>query len=362
MRILDRYILKELLGPFVFGVAAFSSIFIGSGTLFRIAQYITQYGAGIDIVVKLFIYSLPEIIVLTFPMSMLLASLMSFGRLSSSSEIIAMKSGGISFYRLTAPVFAAALLVSIFSMAFSEKVVPQSKSAYNDIIRNEIEKNTKPRSQEHIVIKDVDQGNLERLTYARRFEEADSTMYGITIQEFEKDKLVGIQNAEKAVWQGSQWIMQNGVIYDLSTDGKVQRSLQFDKQIMPVDKNPKSISDAQKKPGEMTINELKQYIKTLKREFVKPGKYETELHQRITIPMASFVFAMIGAPLGLQPHRTSSSIGLGLSIIIIFVYYIVMTVFTALGQGGAINPMLAAWIPNLAGIIAGLVLICKASR
>jgi lipopolysaccharide export system permease protein len=362
MRILDKYIIKELLGPFIFGVSAFSSIFIGSGTLYRIAQYITQYGAGMDIVVRMFIYSLPEIVVLTFPMAMLLASLMSFGRLSSSSEIIAMKSGGISFYRLTAPVFAIALLVSIFSMIFSETVVPQSKTAYNNIVRNEIEKNTKPRSQEHIVIKDVDKGNLERLTYARRFEEQDSTMYGITIQEFEADRLVRVENAEKAIWQGNQWIMQNGVINDLSTDGKVQRSLHFDKQIMPVDKNPKDISRAQKKPEEMTISELKKYIKALKREYVKPGKYETELHQRITIPMASFVFAMIGSPLGLQPHRSSSSIGLGLSIIIIFVYYIVMTVFTALGQGGAINPMLAAWIPNLAGIIAGLVLIRKAAR
>lgn len=362
MRILDKYILKELLGPFIFGVAAFSSIFIGSGTLYRIAQYITQYGASIPTVVKLFVFSLPEIIVLTFPMSMLLASLMSFGRLSSSSEIIAMKSGGISFYRLTAPVFAAALVVSLFSMVFSERVVPQSKEAYNTIIRNEIEKNTKPRSQEHIVIKDVDKGNIERLTYARNFNEENSTMNGITIQEFENNKLVRVQNAEKAVWQGNQWIMQNGVIHDLSTDGKVQRSMQFSKQIMPVEKNPKSIARAQKKAEEMTISELKQYIKALKREYVKASKYETELYQRITIPIASFVFAMIGAPLGLQPHRTSSSIGLGLSIIIIFIYYIVMTVFTALGQGGAINPLFAAWIPNLIGIIAGIFLIRKASR
>jgi lipopolysaccharide export system permease protein len=245
---------------------------------------------------------------------------------------------------------------------FSEKVVPQSKTAYNNIIRYEIEKNTKPRSQEHIVIKDVSKGNLERLTYARRFEESDSTMYGITIQEFEADKLVRVENAEKAIWQGSQWIMQNGVINDLSTDGKVQRSLQFDKQIMPVDKNPKDITRAQKKPEEMTISELKQYIKTLRREYIQPAKYETELYQRVTIPMASFVFAMIGAPLGLQPHRSSSSIGLGLSIIIIFAYYIVMTICSALGQGGAINPMIAAWIPNLIGIIAGLILIRKAAR
>ena len=129
MRILDRYILKEILGPFIFGVAAFSSIFIGTSTLFKIAQYMTKFGAPFSVAVKLFFYSLPGIIALTFPMSMLLASLLSMGRLSGSSEIIAMKSSGVSFYRLTAPVFLVAFLVSVFTVVFNEKFVPAANIA-----------------------------------------------------------------------------------------------------------------------------------------------------------------------------------------------------------------------------------------
>ena len=78
--------------------------------------------------------------------------------------------------------------------------------------------------------------------------------------------------------------------------------------------------------------------------------------------MASFVFALIGTPLGLQPNRSSSSIGLGISIIIIFIYYIIMTITTALGEGGALPAFIAAWLPNIAGIIAGYLLIRRASR
>jgi lipopolysaccharide export system permease protein len=81
LRLLDRYVLSELLYPFIFGVAAFSSIFIASSMLFKIVQYITTYGASMTSVAKLFIYSLPEVINYTFPMSMLLASLMAFGKL-----------------------------------------------------------------------------------------------------------------------------------------------------------------------------------------------------------------------------------------------------------------------------------------
>ena len=118
MRILDRYILKELLGPFFFGICVFASILVGTGPLFRIAQYISQYGASLWTCVKLLTFSLPGIIALTFPMAMLLASLMSFGRLSSSSEIVAMKCGGLSFYRLAAPVFLVAFGVSMASIRF----------------------------------------------------------------------------------------------------------------------------------------------------------------------------------------------------------------------------------------------------
>lgn len=362
MRILDKYIIKELLGPFIFGICSFSSVFIGTSTLFRIAQYVTKYGASISSVVKLFIYSLPSIIVLTFPMSMLLASLLSFGRLSGSSEITAMKSGGLSFYRLAAPVFIIAFFVSLFATAFNEMVVPASNAAYNHIVRYDIEKNTKPRSQEHIVIKDVNGASIERLTYARKFDEETSIMYAVTIEDFENDRLVRVENAEKAVWDQSKWTMYNGIIYDLTPEGNLERSMHFNEQRMPIDKSPTSISREQKKPEEMTIQELKQHIAALKREFVKTSTYEVELHQRLAIPMASFVFALIGTPLGLQPHRSSSSIGLGISIIIIFIYYTIMTITTALGQGGAIPAVLAAWIPNIIGIAAGFFLVRKASQ
>ena len=128
LRLLDRYVLKELLYPFVFGIAAFSSIFIASTMLFKITQYMTKYGAPIETIARLFMYNMPEIINYTFPMSMLLAALMAFGKLSGSSEITAMKAGGISYYRIVAPVLVVGFIVSMFSVIWAEKVVPTSKA------------------------------------------------------------------------------------------------------------------------------------------------------------------------------------------------------------------------------------------
>lgn len=361
MRLLDKYILSELIAPFIFGVCAFSSIFIGTTTLFRIAQYVTKYGASVNSVVKLFIYSLPGIIVLTFPMSMLLASLLSFGRLSSSGEITAMKSGGLGFFRLALPVFGAAFLVSIFATAFNELVVPAANTASKNVIRYEIEKDFSPRSQKNLFIPEEQNGVIERVTFARMFDSDNNTMYAVTIQDFDNDKLVRVEDAEKAIWEKDKWIMYNGIIYELSSDGQTERTMNFVQQVMPVKKAPSSISSEQKHPDEMSIKELRQRIRTLNREQIESSEYQMELQKKLAIPMASFVFALIGAPLGLQPQRSSSSIGLGLSIIIIFIYYAIMTLTEALGQGGVIPAVIAAWIPNIIGTATGLLLVKRNS-
>ena len=362
MRILDRYILRELLAPFLFGIAVFASILVGTGPLFRIAQYISQYGASLWSCAKLLIFSLPGIVALTFPMAMLLSSLMAFGRLSSSSEITAMICGGLSFYRLATPVFIVAFFVSLFSMAFNEVLVPRANAAYTYIVHYEIMKNTRPKSQEHIVIKDISGGKLERLTYARRFDEDLSIMQVVTMQEFENDKLVRIENAEKAVWKDGGWTMYNGIVYDMTPDGKVERSMRFNEQAMPIEKQPGTIARDQKRPEEMTIQELKQHIKILKHEQVRTGFHEVELHQRIGVPFACLIFALIGVPLGMQTQRSSSSIGLGISVVIIFTYYAIMSMTMALGQGGTLPAAVAVWIPNVLGLAVGIYLVLRAAK
>ena len=100
----------------------------------------------------------------------------------------------------------------------------------------------------------------------------------------------------------------------------------------------------------------------MRTQYVDTKKLEAELYQRLTVPMASLIFALIGVPLGLQPNRNSSSAGFAMSVIIIFVYYALMTMGNALARSGAMAPLLAVWMPNIIGLIAGAVLIRRASR
>ena len=361
VRILDKYIFREVCKAFLFGICAFSAVFIGSGTLFKIAKYITDYGASLSAVIKVFIFGLPNVIMWTFPMSMLLATLLTFGRLSSSSEITAMKSCGIGFFRIATPAIILGFFVSIAAILFNEHVVPWANTAYRNVVYYEIQGNTAMKSQEHIIIKDINQGQIQRLIYARRYDSDSQTMQGVTLQVFKEGKVSHVENAEYAEWMGNEWNMHNGIIYDIS-DGETEHTMHFNTQILPVNESPRQIVREQKKPEELTMKELRTQIDIMRSQFVDTKKLETELYQRVTIPMASLIFTIVGIPLGLQPNRNSSSRGFAMSIIIIFIYYSFMTMSGAIAQSGSINPAYAVWIPNFVGLIVGLWLMRRASR
>ena len=315
IRILDKYIFREVFKAFIFGICAFSAVFIGSGTLFKIAKYITDYGASLSAVIKIFIFGLPSVIMWTFPMSMLLATLLTFGRLSSSN-----------------------------------------------VLYYEIQGNNGMKSQEHIILKDIQDGKIQRLVYARRYDGDTQTLQGVTMQDFNEDgKVSHVENAEYAEYSMNKWIMHNGMLYDIS-EGQSEHSMRFDTQVLPIKANPKQIVREQKDPEELTMKELRAQINIMKTQYVDTNKLEAELYQRITVPMASLIFALIGVPLGLQPTRNSSSAGFAMSVIIIFFYYALMTMGNALARSGAVAPMLAVWIPNIVGLIAGFILIRRASR
>lgn len=349
---------------FVFGICAFSAVFIGSGTLFQIARYITDYGASLPSVIKIFVYGLPGVVIWTFPMSMLLASLLTFGRLSSNSEITAMKSCGISFSRIAMPALILGFVVSLGAIAFNEYVVPWANTAYRNVLYYEIEGNKGMKSQEHIILKEIAKDKMQRLAYARRFDAETQQLQGVTMQEFGEDgKVKHVENADFADWDGKTWVMHNGVIYDISEDAeKGEHMVRFKKQVLPIASNPQQIIREQKDLEEMTMKELRAQIDIMKTQYVDTSKLEAELYQRVTVPMASLIFALVGVPLGLQPTRNSSSAGFAMSVIIIFVYYALMTMGNALARSGALPPLLAVWLPNIVGMIAGAFLIRRAAR
>lgn len=361
---LDLYLLAELAGPFLFGVAAFTAIMTATQVLFYLISLMVHFGLAPVVVVNVIALRLPEMVFYTFPMSMLLATLLAFGRLSNDSEITALRSVGVSVARIVAPILGAALLVSLATIAMGEFAVPRLKWEAKNLLYEAQHQRKLPLARDNIFFDELDEnGKLVRFFYARHFD--GTKMDQVLVQEFEADKLARIIQAEQAAWDGRTWRFRNGIMYHLAPDtGEYRYVLKFQEQVVKLKPTLLALSNENRDPTEMTLRELGQHIAALETSGRNQGQINdlsVQWHQKLSVPFASLVFALVGVSLGLRPHRSSNAIGLGLSILIIFVYYVLMFVSMALGQSGAIAAEAAAWLPNVITGAAGIVLLWRAS-
>ena len=365
MKLIDRYILKELVQPFFFGIFAFTSIFIGSDVLVNLAQDMMDYGIPVLTALRLFFLQLPQIVVWTFPMAMLLAALLSFGRLSGDHEITALRAGGVSFFRMIVPVLIVGLLVTGLAVFFDNYVVPVSQIQYEEIMHQMKYGEELPQTQRNLRITPIDgsTGKVDFVLIAELFDGRERTLERITYQNYEDGRLVQVIEAKKGVWDNEQWIFKEGVTYTITGDGRVPRT-EFSQMNMKnkLAREPGQISRGQRGPEEMRQSELREQIRVLEEEGRDVRELKVDYHQRFAVPFACFIFALVGAPLGLKPNRSGSSIGLGLSIVIIFIYYTMMTVGAALGQAGTLSPWFGAWIQNIIFTVVGFGLVVKENR
>ncbi len=361
MRILDGYIAKETLWPVVFGVSSFTSIFVGS-ELIDLANFVVKSGAPLGKAVLIFLYELPQIFVWTFPMAVLLATLLSLSRLSSTSEIIAMQAGGVSLYRVIAPVLVIALLVTGASFFISEKLVPTANER-STVLMTELSGGSMPTITRNVILKRHERGVMNWFLYAARFDAKTQVMHDVTMVTLQNGQPIENTYAERIVWDETGWFMENGVTNRFQSDGEVT-TMHFQGGRQPVDigQKPKEIVRAQKDPEEMNIRELSKHISILESQGQDVREFRVKWHSKLAMPFASLVFAFVGAPLGIQPHRSATSIGFGLSVVIIFVYYVIMTAGEALAQGGYLPPLVGGWVANALLALVGLGLVIRSAR
>ncbi len=360
IKIVDRYIFRELLEPFLFGLGAFTAILSASMIMFELVRAVVLKGMPLIVALQVFIYRLPSIVVYIFPMAMLLAALLAFSRLSSESEIIAFRSSGVSLYRLIVPVIFLGLLVSFVNLAFSEVVVPEANKAAKNLLIETTSKH-QPKLQKNVFVPEIEKGVLKRIFYAETLK--GNTMEDVIVQEFSDGKLSQIVTAKSAEWQKDKdvWLFRTGTIYLIAETGEYKHLIKFQEQSIAIKYTPADFYIGDRNPEEMTIAELREFIGLKEKMGVDVTDFKLQLNMKMAIPFASLVFALLGAPLGISPRRASSSIGLGLSIIVIFTYYILTFISMSVGELKLLSPALAAWAPNfLTGGVGWYILSKKA--
>jgi len=370
---LDYYIIQELLPPFLFGVGAFTSIGIAIGALFELVRQVTEAGLPMSTAMQVFFLKLPDFLVLSFPMAVLLSTLMTYGRLSSDSELIALRSCGISLYRIVLPAIVLSLLVTGLTFVFNELIVPAANYRATLTLEQALNKERPPFQEKNIFYQEfgeVEQPEggtereLVRIFYARRFD--GTKMKGLTILDFSERGLNQIVTAERATWnmQANTWDFNDGTIYLVSADGSYRNIIKFENQQLQLPRTPLDLAERGRDYGEMSIAQAQERLAILRQgnDENKIRKLEVRIQQKYAFPFVCVVFGLIGSALGTRPQRASKSTSFGISVLLIFGYYLLAFISGSLGQLNILSPFLAAWLPIAVTLGIGVLFLVRAAR
>ncbi|MDH7601871.1 MAG: LptF/LptG family permease [Armatimonadota bacterium] len=368
MKLVDKQILRELVGPFLFGVAAFTSVFFAGAYLLKLTNWVMS-GMPLITAVWIVVLLLPSIIVYTLPMSTLLAVLLGMGRLSGDSEVVALYACGISFYRIAAPIIGVGLVVSGVSVALNELIAPQAYERSQQI-QAEVLKQAAPAAQPFTVRDDA----TNSLIFVKGgMDSRRGVLRNVTITQFAGEKPALVLYADHAVWAGItdqskkyRWSLYDGWSQIVGTDSAaIQTFSEFQTRDVEIGKGPRQFSlyqrSLQRDADKMSFAELSELVAYLKAHPDRPQdqirRLEVDRWNKLALPLSSLVFAMLAAPLGVRPHRAGSSVGFGLSILVIFIYWMLWHYTSALAIQGHIPPATGAFLADVVGVGAAAALM-----
>ncbi len=371
--IMDRYLALQLLPPFLFGVGAFTSVVLAIDSLFELLRKVVESGLPINIALEIFLLKLPYVMVYSFPMSTLLATLMTYSRLSSESELIALRGCGVSVYRMVLTAVVLSFAVTIMTYIFNEQIAPAANYRATITLQKALKSDQPSFKQQNIYypeyreIKEADGSKnkvLSRLFYADQFDGKE--MKGLTIIDRSRGGVNQIVISESAKWNSQKqvWDFYNGTIYLVAADRSYRNILRFEHQQLQLPRTPLTLAESSRDYGEMNISQaLEQLeIERLGGNEPKIRKLQVRIQQKIAFPFVCVIFGLVGSVMGSIPQRTGRGTSFGISVIVIFTYYLLLSVSGALAQAGIFSPFIGAWLPNVFGLGVSLFLLVRVAQ
>lgn len=362
MRRLDRYVFAEILGPLGLGFLIYTFILL-LRVLFRSAEMIIRRGVAVETVGQLLALSLPSVVVLTIPMALLFGILIAVGRLSADSELVAMRSCGISLFSLYRPILVLSALLAVINGYLMIAVLPQGNRSLQElrveILQQSLSQQIEPRvfysgwQDKVLFVFDVLAGGRWNGAFL-----ASSI-------PVENDEVVIAQWGEaQADPDGEQVLLrlENAYSHGVKFSTPVRYDVIFHKEMqLQVSSAQRQTGDSSisRGPRELSLAELQERRRDRSLPEAVRNLATVEIHKKFAIPAACMVFGLLALPLGFSNQRGGRSSGFAISLGVILLYYVTLNWGEELARKGALPGGLAIWLPNAGLLLLGLHLLAR---
>ena len=364
--IADRYIIREMIPPFLISLCFFTFIFMMTQIL-EITQLVVNYQAGLLSVLFILLYSIPYFHIYIIPLSVMMSVLVTFLRLSSDNEIVALNAGGISIYRLIPPVFVFCLAALLITMSMTIFGLPWGKRSLESLISE-------------IAVSSADIGLKERsfndsfegvMLYVSKIDLKSKTLMDIFIEDRrnrETGSTVVVAPRGKLFSDPGKRIFQlrlfDGSISRVSLENRSADTITFDTYDLHLDLKEAIASYGKKRldEKEMYFGELTEFLNTYPKRDDDYYEALVEYHRKFSLPVTCLALGILALPLGLQSKTARRSLGLVLGLISFLFYYLLLSAGKVYSEAGIIPVYIGMWAPNAVLGGAGVFLMKRASH
>ncbi len=362
---IHKYIIRENCVPAFLSLVIFTFILL-MGRLPRLMELVVNKGIPLGDILTLFLYLMPTFFIITFPLAFLLGILLAFGRLSSDSEFIALKSTGVSLYTLIAPVFLLAILFSVLTGLITTIVEPASQTAFRakvfEVVSSSASFDIRP---------DIFYDDLPGITlYTKSVDDQTNTMSSVFLadeRDGEAPALITAATGTLLADHSNQKLvlrLRDGSIHRTPPGDNLYQTIRFANYDINIDIQSQLTGKkpASKKDIELSWHEIQTILhqNPSKKDRLK---LEALFYQRIVIAFAPLALVLVGAPLGLQSQRSGKGAGFAMALVVFLVYYVLLSIAGALAQKGLIHASLIYWLPNLLFFVGGIYFVyCTANE
>ncbi|MBE2189565.1 MAG: LptF/LptG family permease [Desulfobulbaceae bacterium] len=357
MKIIDRYIIKQFIFTFIFAQAALSMIFVVIDLMSNLDKFLDQ-NASVEVIASYYFYFMPEIIKMLTPIASLLSTLFTMGRMSTLNEITAMKSGGVSLYRIMLPFVTMAILISFAHLYFNGWVVPESNKQKHDISNKYFSTSNSNAPIYNLYFREGPTVNLLMQHYDSDIKSGSR----IAIEYFTDEVTPRLSRRIESniiLWDEvkQKWMMKQ--VIERIYSGNNVNTIKHDSLEITLNITDSKIAKLKKSPDEMNFDELAEFIEILQSGGRNVRELQIDYHGQFAFPFANFIVILFGVPFASVRRKGGIAIQIGAALVISFFYIIFLKVSQPLAQTMDIQPIVAGWMANMIFFVAGIIVIFK---